>query len=192
MRFSPALLLSLLMLGGGTATLAHGLSWQPDLSSPVIDAAPPPRMVQAEPSGGTRDDAQVQGLIDRPLFTVGRRLQQPVPTASEETEQPAVVADLAVPIVRGIALSGRSSVAIVSLDGEKNRLHRIALGNEIGGWRITTIRRGSVTFSNSTTEATVHLGKPGGEPQVEIVHRNPELAEKVDEGAPGVSAEQPL
>ena len=30
MRFSPALLLSLVTLGAGGATLATGLNWQPD------------------------------------------------------------------------------------------------------------------------------------------------------------------
>jgi hypothetical protein len=100
------------------------------------------------------------------------------------------VTDLAIPTVRGIALSGRSSVAIVSLNQEENRLHRIALGNEIGGWRITAIRRGSVTFTTATTEATVHLGKPGEEPVVEIVQRGPELAEETDVDTSGVGADQ--
>jgi hypothetical protein len=190
MRISPAFLLSLLTLGGGVATLVHGSNWQPDISAPVIGSALPPQAVQAAPSGGIKDEARVKVLTDRPLFTAGRRPQEPAAVAAGEVERQEAVADLAIPTVRGIALSGRSSVAIVSLNQEENRLHRIALGDEIGGWRITAIRRGSVTFSTATTEATVHLGKPGEEPVVEIVQRGPELAEKADSNTSGVGAGQ--
>jgi hypothetical protein len=110
--------------------------------------------------------------------------------AAEETEQQAAEAGIDVPIVRGVGLSGRSSVAILSLRQEENRLHRIALGHEIDGWLITAIRRQSVTFSRAATEATVHLGQPGQEPVVEIVQRKPELAEEVDGETAAVDAGQ--
>ena len=129
-------------------------------------------------------------LTDRPLFTAGRRLHVPGTVAAEETEQQVVEVKIDVPIVRGVGLSGRSSVAILSLRQEESRLHRIALGHEIDGWRITSVRRQSVTFSKEATEATVHLNQPGQEPVVEIVQREPELAEEVDGGTAAVDAGQ--
>ena len=80
--------------------------------------------------------------------------------------------------MRGIALSGQSSVAIVALESESNRLHRIALGGEIAGWRVTAIQRESVAFSTETIEARAYLGKPGEEPRVETTHHDAELARR--------------
>jgi hypothetical protein len=184
MRISPALLLSLLTLSGGAAVLVHGSNWHPDVEVPVIESAAPAQMVQAAPSAGIAGEAQIQVLTDRPLFTAGRRPPVTETVAAEETEQQAVEARIDVPIVRGVGLSGRSSVAILSLRQDENRLHRIALGHEIDGWRITAIRRQSVTFSRAGTEATVHLGQPGKEPVVEMVQSEPELAEEAKGGAP--------
>jgi hypothetical protein len=191
MRISSAILLSLLTLAGGAAVLVHGLNWQPAIEAPVIESAAPSQVVRAAPFANIEDGTQIQVLTDRPLFTAGRRPHVPEAVAAGETEQQAAEAEIDVPIVRGIGLSGRSSVAILSLRQEENRLHRLALGHEIDGWRITSIRRQSVTFSRAATEATVHLGQPGQEPVVEIVQqREPELAEEVDGGTAAVDPGQ--
>ena len=190
MRVSSAFLLSLLTLAGGAAMLGHGLNWQPDIEAPVIESAAPSQVVRSAPSAGIEDGTQIRVLTDRPLFTAGRRPHVPEAVAAGETEQQAAEAEIDVPIVRGIGLSGRSSVAILSLRQEESRLHRIALGHEIDGWRITAIRRQSVTFSRAATEATVHLGQPGQEPVVEIVQREPELAEEAERGTAAVDAGQ--
>jgi hypothetical protein len=191
MRISSAFLLSLLTLAGGAAALVHGLNWQP-IDTPVIESSAPSQVVRAAPSAGAGDGAQIQVLTDRPLFTAGRQPHAPEVVAAVETEQQAAEAGIDVPIVRGVGLSGRSSVAILSLRQEENRLHRIALGDEIDGWRITAIRRQSVAFSRGTTEATVHFGKPGQEPVLEIVQREPELAEEVNGGTAAVDAGQQM
>ena len=181
MRFSPALLLSLMTLGAGGATLSMGMNWEPDLSTAAVAPAPLPQPVKAAVPATTQDTALLQTLRDRPPFTPGRRPPQPAAVASVETAEPeAVPADLPVPTVRGIALSGQSSVAIVVLDSDSQRLHRIALGGEIAGWRVTNIQRESVTFSTETIEARAYLGKPGEEQRVETTHRDAELAEKDD------------
>ncbi|GEO41871.1 hypothetical protein SAE02_60190 [Skermanella aerolata] len=190
MRVSSAFLLSLLTLAGGAAMLGHGLNWQPDIEAPVIESAAPSQVVRSAPSAGIEDGTQIRVLTDRPLFTAGRRPHVPEAVAAGEAEQQAAEAEIDVPIVRGIGLSGRSSVAILSLRQEESRLHRIALGHEIDGWRITSVRRQSVTFSKEATEATVHLNQPGQKPVVEIVQREPELAEEVDGGTAAVDAGQ--
>ena len=77
MRFSPALLLSLMTLGAGGATLATGLNWQPDLGT--VGVAPAP----AASAGQSRRDLHHAGhgaapnLHDRPPFTPGRRPPPP-------------------------------------------------------------------------------------------------------------------
>jgi hypothetical protein len=180
MRFSPALVLSLMTLGAGGATLATGLNWQPDLTTVEVTPAPAPQPAKAAATSTTRDTALLQTLNERPPFTPGRRPPQPAMLALAETAEAQTTADLPVPTVRGIALSGQSSVAIVALESESNRLHRVALGGEIAGWRVTAIQRESVVFSSETIEARAYLGKPGEEPRVETSHHNAELAEKED------------
>jgi hypothetical protein len=108
--------------------------------------------------------------------------------ALAKTAEPEVVADLPVPAVRGIALSGQSSVAIVALPSENTRLHRVALGHEIAGWRVTAIQRQSVVFSTETIEARAYLGKPGQEPRIETTRHDAELAEKEDADGARLSA----
>jgi hypothetical protein len=179
MRFSPALLLSLMTLGAGGATLSMGMNWEPDLSTAAVAPAPLPQPVKAAVPATTQDTALLQTLRDRPPFTAGRRPPQPAAVAGAEAAEPeAIPAELPVPTVRGIALSGQSSVAIVVLDSDSQRLHRIALGGEIAGWRVTNIQRESVTFSTETIEAKVYLRKPGEEPRVETTHHDPEVAQK--------------
>ena len=180
MRFSPALLLSLMTLGAGGATLATGLNWEPSLETAQVAPAPAPQPVKAARTSTTADTALLQALNERPPFTPGRRPPQPAALAVAETAEPETAADLPVPTVRGIALSGQSSVAIVALETESHRLHRITLGGEIAGWRVTEIQRESVTFSNETIAARAYLGKPGEEPRVETTHHDAELAEKDD------------
>jgi hypothetical protein len=180
MRFSPALLLSLMTLSAGGATLVTGLNWQPDLTTAQVAPAPPPSPVKTALSRTNQHTALLQTLNERPPFTPGRRPPPPAMLALADTSNPEAPADLPVPTVRGIALSGRSSVAIVALESESNRLHRITLGGEIAGWRVTAIQRESVTFSTETIEARAYLGKPGEEQRVETTHRDAELAEKDD------------
>jgi hypothetical protein len=180
MRLSPALLLSLMMLGAGGATLATGFNWEPDLEITRIAPVPVPQPVKTAGTSTPQDAALLQTLNERPPFTPGRRPPQPETPAVAETAKAQAVPDLPVPTVRGIALSGQSSVAIVALGFESNRLHRIALGGEIAGWRVTDIQRESVTFSNATIAAKAYLGKPGEEPRVETTRHDAELAEKKD------------
>jgi hypothetical protein len=192
MRFSPALLLSLMTLGAGGATLATGLNWQPDLGTVEVAPAPPPQPVKAAGPATTGDTALLDTLRDRPPFTPGRRPPPPETLAVAETAEGQAVADLPVPTVRGIALSGQGSVAIVALESESNRLHRVALGGEIAGWRVTAIQRESVVFSTETIEARAFLGKPGEEPRVETTRHDAELAEKEDADGARISAGQQM
>jgi hypothetical protein len=100
---------------------------------------------------------------------------------ADAPEQAAeAAADLSVPTVRGIALSGQSSIAIVALESESHRLHRVALGGEIGGWRVSAIQRESVVFNTETVQAKAYLVKPGEEPRVETTRHEAEIAEKED------------
>jgi len=182
MRLSPALLLSLMTLGAGGATLANGLNWEPDLGTATVTPAPMPQPVKASGAATVQDTALLQILRDRPPFTPGRRPPQPAPVlALVETPEPQATADIPpVPTVRGIALSGQSSVAILMLPSENTRLHRVTLGGQIAGWRVTAIQRESVTFSGETVEARAYRGKPGEEPRVETIHHGSEVAEKED------------
>jgi hypothetical protein len=182
MRFSPALLLSLMTLGAGGATLATGLDWQPDPGAVAVAPAPAPQPVKTAAAAPSGDAALLQALRDRPPFTPGRRPpQQMVLAVADAPEQAAeAIADLSVPTVRGIALSGQSSVAIVTLESESQRLHRVALGGEIGGWRVSAIQRESVVFNTETVQAKAYLVKPGEQPRVETTHHEAEIAEKED------------
>ena len=188
MRFSPALLLSLMTLGAGGATLVTGLNWQPDLDTAEVAPAPPPQPVKAAGSPTPQDTALLRTLNERPLFTPGRRPPPPTTLALADTSNPEATADLPVPTVRGVALSGKSSVAIVALESENTRLHRVALGGEIAGWRVTAIQRESVTFSTETIEARAYLGKPGEKPRIETTYHDAELAEKEDPDGARLSA----
>jgi hypothetical protein len=181
MRLSPALLLSLMTLGAGAGTLAWGLDWQPDLSTAEVAPVPAPQQVQAARTDMAQDEALIQVLRDRPPFTPGRRPPRPAATlAIADSAAPEAVADLPVPTVRGIAVSGQSSIAVVALESQNSRLHRVPLGGEIGGWRVTAIKRGSVTFTTPTIEAVAHLSKPGEEPRVETTRHDSEVAAKED------------
>ena len=105
MRFSPALLLSLMTLGAGGATLATGLDWQPDPGTVAVIPAPAPQPVKTAAAAPSGDAALLQALRDRPPFTPGRRPpQQMVLAVADAPGQAAeAVADLAVPTVRGAA-----------------------------------------------------------------------------------------
>jgi hypothetical protein len=182
MRFSPALLLSLMTLGAGGATLATGLDWQPDPGAAAVTPAPAPQPVRTAGASPPGDAALLQTLRDRPPFTPGRRPPQPIVLAVADAPEQAAeaAADLSVPTVRGIAISGQGSIAIVALESESHRLHRVALGGEVGGWRVSAIQRESVVFNTETVQAKAYLVKPGEEPRVETTRHESEIAEKED------------
>ncbi|GEO39319.1 hypothetical protein SAE02_34670 [Skermanella aerolata] len=180
MRFSPALLLSLVTLGAGGATLATGLNWQPDPGTVDVASAPAPQPVKTAAAAPSGDTALLQTLRDRPPFTPGRRPPQQPVLALADAAEPEAATDLPVPTVRGIALSGPGSIAIVALEAESHRLHRVPLGGEIGGWRVSAIQRESVVFKTDTVEAKAYLGKPGEEPRVETTRHDSEVAQKED------------
>jgi hypothetical protein len=181
MRVSPALLLSLVTFGAGGATLSLGLKWQPNLPAAEVTLASSPQPAKAKRADPAEDGGLIQILLERPPFTPGRRRPPPpVLAVAEAPAEEAAAVDATVPTVRGIALSGRDSIAIVVLDSEANRLHRIALGSEIVGWRVTEIERESVTFSSPSVQAKSFLRRPGEPPHVEMTQHDSKLAEKED------------
>src|SRR3954463_8934024 len=102
MRFSPALILSLMTLGAGGAMLVTGSNWQPDLTTAEVAPAPPPQPLKVTGISTTEDTELLRTLNERPPFTPGRRPPQPAAVAVAETpETQEVTTDLPVPIVRG-------------------------------------------------------------------------------------------
>jgi hypothetical protein len=164
----------LMAIAAGGGVLLWGLERQPQV--PTVGFMPtsmhPPRgplpASLGQMDAGADVDAQVQVLRQRPPFTPGRRA--PV-AAVADAAAPPVTGTTVVPVaaLHGIALSGRRAVAVVLDPG--GRLRRVGLGDEIAGWRVTAIRRGSVTFETASAEATVHLDRAGGEPHHVQVER---------------------
>ena len=156
------------------------MNWQPDPGTVDVASAPAPQPVKTAAAASSGDTALLQTLRDRPPFTPGRRPPQQPVLALADAAEPEAATDLPVPTVRGIALSGPGSIAIVALEAESHRLHRVPLGGEIGGWRVSAIQRESVVFNTETVQAKAFLVKPGEEPRVETTHHESEIAEKED------------
>jgi hypothetical protein len=165
-------LLPLIALAAGGAILARGLEWQPEV--PAVHVAPSWVEPPAERSGddGGRIAALVEELQRRPLFTPGRRPYEPADVGPGQASVAAAETDAfpPVPKIRGTAVSGERSVAIV-IDPDDDRMRRVVAGDEVGGWTVLEIRSGKVRLRSDKADAVVYPSMPGGEPRSELTPR---------------------
>lgn len=164
-------LLPLIALAAGGAILARGLEWQPEV--PAVHVAPSRVESPAERSADDvgRIAAQVDELQRRPLFTPGRRAYEPADAGPGQASVEAAETDVfPVPEIRGTAVSGERSVAIV-IDPDDDRMRRVVAGDEVGGWTVLEIRSGKVRLRSDKADAVVYPSMPGGEPRSEVTPR---------------------
>ncbi|UEM07852.1 hypothetical protein JL101_033835 (plasmid) [Skermanella rosea] len=171
-HFPVQRLLPLIALAAGGAILAGGLEWQPEV--PAVHVAPsrvePPAERSADDGG--RIAALVDELRRRPLFTPGRRAYEPADVGPGQPSVPAAETDAfpPVPEIRGTAVSGERSVAIV-IDPDDDRIRRVVAGDEVGGWTVLEIRSGKVRLRSDKADAVVYPSIPGGGPRSEVTPR---------------------
>ena len=171
-HFAVQRLLPLIALAAGGALLARGLEWQPEI--PAVHVPPSQAERPAERSGDDRGrtEALVEELQRRPLFTPGRRLYDPADTGPGQASIPAAETDVLPPVpeMRGTAVSGERSVAIV-IDPDDDRMRRVVAGDEVGGWTVVEIRSGKIILRSDRADAVVYPSIPGGEPRSEVTPR---------------------
>jgi hypothetical protein len=134
-----------------------GLHWQPQVSASVIIPAPAPRpanqLVHENSTGSDGEFAKL--LLERPLF-LSNRHKSVLPIAERVEIQADPGQNSPLPSVYGIASSGKTAIAIVSVTDEGRQM-RLTVGDTIAGWTVAAIRTNSVEFYSLTRAAVVSV-----------------------------------
>ena len=112
------------------------------------------QMLPVLPERTRVDTARFMSWLERPLFSVTRRLPPPPPPPSPSTP-PAPVDTLADAKLLGVAENGQTGAVILHIGGKSRRVRL----NEMvdGGWVLRTVQARSATFDNAGQTRTLQL-----------------------------------
>lgn len=164
-RVSGALLpLFFLAIGVGASwSIYRGLQPVAEPVSPAGVAdnkAQPVAAVADEPELAMPPPAAFAAIVERPLFSAGRRLTKAAPQPA--IPKPQKVEPAAKPVrplnlsVKGIVVAGNDSFALVVPSGGGEPV-RLAAGDSHAGWTLTEIVEDRVVFKRDAHEATLVL-----------------------------------
>jgi hypothetical protein len=175
MTRSPLTVLSLMIVGAGSGILSWGWAWHPDVETVKIQPVPIAALSAQSNAPAENINDLLRTLRERPPFTRGRRLIIEAEVVENLPEAEGDEGEPEIPTVQGVAVSTGQAVAIVTDEGGDGRMRRISLGSEIACWRVTGIKRESVTFMSATTQAVVYLALPGHDPRIAVTRVDQEV-----------------
>lgn len=164
-RISGALLpLFFLAIGVGSSwSIYRGLQPVAEPVSPAGVAdnkAQPIAAIADEPELAMPPPAAFAAIVERPLFSAGRRLTKASP--QPEVPKPQKVEPVPDPVrplnlsVKGIVVAGEDSFALVVPSGGGEPV-RLTAGDRHAGWTLTEIVENHVVFKRDAREATLVL-----------------------------------
>ena len=146
MRFN---LQAMLIVGVGllaAGILYWGLSGHPplpDVAVPATETSSTGLLVRADVTA-----ADHAALLERPLFTAGRRIFHQADTAPD--------VQISKLVLRGVLLDGDGGLAMFEVEGGQ-QFHTLRRGDKIGGWRLTEAKSDRVILERSGKQRTFVL-----------------------------------
>jgi len=156
------------LLGALALTLAGLAAWQlaggfeDDALPPIAQAVRPPAATGAAVEPGVRDTS---AIVERPLFTQGRRRASPI-SAAIAAEAPAATPPPPPPLAQKYALvgllviNGRPQAMLREIAGD-GPTHRLRVGDPLDAWTLAAIDpRKAAIFTADGGEETLRLVHP--------------------------------
>lgn len=143
----------LLALWLSPAGRLRGVHWEPP--APLLPDLSSPAIANLQEAGNVADPSQFAAILERPLFSPGRR--PPPPVVVPVVVPPPPPDPLEKVRILGVFAGASGTGAIAEVDGKSRRLMQ---GDAIGEWNLVGVAGSDVTFRNSGQTRVLSLVKP--------------------------------
>ena len=133
----------------------RGIHWVPP--APLLPDLSSPATASLQAAGGIPDASQFVAILERPIFSPGRRPPPPVVVPVVVPPPPPPPPDPFEKVrILGV-FTGAPGGVIAEIDGKPRRLMR---GEAIGAWNLSTVSGSDATFTDGKQSRVLSLVKP--------------------------------